>query len=122
MFLLRSFREGKFGQWTLDDLIASPAEVDPTLNQHPMHLIHSPTIVTEISTSDLDSGVSTTVQSFLARQEHERHQRAEGVPTSVTQEKKQLKATKTAERVEKARVRFESRSGVINKAKPRGSR
>lgn len=108
-FFLRAFQEGKFGQWTLDDLLERPGMVvndrDSTDNaaisdeipgdvQHP-HMI-TPATVTPAA--DIDTLVSSRVKFFLAEQAREQARRDEGISESATQEKKKELAKLKAER------------------------
>jgi hypothetical protein len=120
-WFVRRFREGRFGEWTLDELAGrQEVEVQTAVKgegsgsrlvySHPSTEVDGFNPQT-LSPTDFDSQVSTTVANFLSEQRRALALRAEGVPSSVTQEKKQAKARQAAERAEKARIRFEARSG-----------
>lgn len=113
-FFLRSFQEGKFGPWTLDDLLDegpdavvedAPVPVDPPV----------PVLTPASSNETLHALVSSRVKSFLDSQAREQARRAEGIAESATQEKKQERAKVTAERQAKweAKVQRQDRAGAL---------
>lgn len=103
-FFLRAFQEGKFGQWTLDDLLARPGMVDSSVGSTDVTSIPDETpnepLLPHIATSaaEIDTLVSARVKSFLAEQAREQARRDEGISESATQEKKRELAKLKAER------------------------
>jgi hypothetical protein len=110
-FFLRSFQEGKFGQWTLDDLLGDEVcEGDELLvdgaavqtvsedglqTPDPIVSTNPPPIP---SSENLTARVSNRVKSFLDDQARQQARRSEGIAESATQEKKQELAKVKAER------------------------
>lgn len=92
-FFLRSFQEGKFGAWTLDNLLGEEQITDDEQT--------IPTSISPPPASEITGLVSARVRSFLDDQSREQARRAEGIAESATQEKKQERAKTTAERVAK---------------------
>lgn len=108
---MRSFQEGKFGQWTLDDLLgeevlegdellvngsaAQTASDDGRQTPDPIVSISPPLIP---SGENLTARVSNRVKSFLDDQARQQARRSEGIAESATQEKKQELAKVKAER------------------------
>ncbi|KAJ9124204.1 hypothetical protein QFC22_001002 [Naganishia vaughanmartiniae] len=108
-FFLRAFQEGKFGQWTLDDLLERPVTVDSShgladatsISSETLDDIQPPQIViptTVTPAADIDTLVSARVKTFLAEQAREQARRDEGISESATQEKKKELAKLKAER------------------------
>ncbi|KAJ9106165.1 hypothetical protein QFC21_001308 [Naganishia friedmannii] len=108
-FFLRAFQEGKFGQWTLDDLLERPGMVISNLESADTISISSeaendvqppqlPTPATITAAADIDALVSARVKTFLAEQAREQARRDEGISESSTQEKKKELAKLKAER------------------------
>ncbi|KAJ9091201.1 hypothetical protein QFC19_009197 [Naganishia cerealis] len=110
-FLLRAFQEGKFGQWTLDDLLERPGMVDSnndsaeiiatsdqTTNDVMSEDIARATPEIVVPAAGIDTLVSARVKSFLADQARDQARRDEGISESATQEKKKELARLKAER------------------------
>lgn len=83
-YLLRSFIEGKFGSWTLDDVGKTPQQIDKT------------------------------VESFLNAQREEIDNRIKGVPQSKTQERKLDKKKMLDERGAKWEKKKAAQAALIN--------
>ena len=105
-FFLRSFQEGKFGAWTLDNLLAEDEEEEevPHDGQTP------PTPIRPPPASEITSLVSARVRTFLDEQSREQARRAEGIAESATQVKKQERARTTAERAAKWEAKLARRA------------
>lgn len=137
-WLIKAFREGKIGRWTLDDLEshapsrpdelqASPSQLDPLPN--------TPETKDTIAASHtgLTAKVSATVQTFLEHQMTALRASEEGRDMSLAQQKKRDNKAKSEEREAKwrakgipvgvdrrtARARGPGRASFV---KPRGKR
>lgn len=139
-WLIKAFREGKIGRWTLDDLegrsstlaeVPAPDEVKVDTKSG-IAAINSEG-EDQSPASDLNAQVSATVGAFIARQMATLHAAEEGKDMSLAQQKKRENRAKSEEREAKwrakgipvgvnrrtARARGPGRPGF---AKPRGKR
>lgn len=105
-FFLRSFQEGKFGRWTLDDLLGDEVFEDEVPAERasedgrpvPPEAPSSPRPAIPSGDALVAARVSDRVKSFLDDQARQQARRAEGIAESATQEKKQELARAKAER------------------------
>ncbi|WOO84691.1 Mitochondrial ribosome-associated GTPase 1 [Vanrija pseudolonga] len=122
-FLLRAFREGKLGRWTLDDVDGAEAEFiakaspkDESQQMLASTVLHSelglvgsappadPAVSTEARSLSLSSRVSQTVAAFLKTSEHERADAEAGRNLSGNQQKKAVLRAKADHRLAKAKA------------------
>jgi hypothetical protein len=113
-FFLRAFQEGKFGAWTLDNLLAE--------EQIPEEGETIPTIIKPPPASEITGLVSARVRNFLDEQSREQARRSEGIAESATQEKKQERAKTTAERTAKWEAKLARRAAAGGPGKGRLTR
>jgi len=106
-WLIKSFREGKVGRWTLDEL-EHPVIRKVTEEDEVEALLEFPETVTEgrVEGKDtLDARVSKTVATFLAAQSARVHAAEEGKDSSLSQQKKRDNRQKSEEREAKWRAK-----------------
>lgn len=122
-FLLRAFREGKLGRWTLDDVDGAEAEFiakaspkDDAQQMLASAVLHSelglvgsappaePAASTEARCMSLSSRVSQTVAAFLKTSAHERADAEAGRNLSGNQQKKAVIRAKADHRLAKAKA------------------
>jgi hypothetical protein len=84
-YLLKSFGEGKLGRWTLDDLLRYRQTAEEAEGEQ----------------VDINSAVDRTVSLFLQEQADQRMLRLDGVPESLSQEKKKARRAAVEERKKK---------------------
>lgn len=113
-FFLRSFQEGKFGAWTLDNLLAE--------EQIPEEGEGIPKIIKPAPAVEITGLVSARVRNFLDEQAREQARRSEGIAESATQEKKQERAKTTAERTAKWEAKLARRAAAGGPGKGRLTR
>lgn len=109
-FLIKAFREGKIGRWTLDDLetrlppLSYQKDIDPTPGApHVSPGVDQP-IQTQAEMS-LNAKVSATVESFLEEQMAGLRASEEGRDMSAAQQKKRDNKNKAEEREAKWRAK-----------------
>jgi hypothetical protein len=106
-WLIKSFREGKVGRWTLDEL-EYPVTRKVTEEDEVEALLEVPETVSEgeVEGKDtLDARVSKTVATFLAAQSARVHAAEEGKDSSLSQQKKRDNRQKSEEREAKWRAK-----------------
>lgn len=107
-WLIKSFREGKVGRWTLDEL-EHPAKRITTEEEEVEALLEPSAAASEVSETEekdtLDARVSKTVATFLAGQSARLHAAEEGKDTSLSQQKKRDNRQKSEEREAKWRAK-----------------
>lgn len=107
-YLLKSFGEGKLGRWTLDDLVSDPA-LNAIEGEEPVLTDQLAVQEEELS---LTARVDRTVSTYLAAESDRRARRAEGIPESLSQEKKKARKEAVEERKRKWEVKMASAGGV----------
>jgi len=104
-WLIKAFREGKVGRWTLDELehptTPKMTEEDEVESQLESTLPESEAV----AKGTLDAKVSRTVATFLAGQSARLHAAEEGKDTSLSQQKKRDNRQKSEEREAKWRAK-----------------
>jgi hypothetical protein len=107
-WLIKSFREGKVGRWTLDEL-ENPTRRTPTEEEEVEAVLEPTPAASEggaVEEKDtLDARVSKTVATFLAGQAARLHAAEEGKDTSLSQQKKRDNRQKSEEREAKWRAK-----------------
>lgn len=109
-FLIKAFREGKIGRWTLDDLESPPAQTQtqpesPTDTEMLPVTSDSPDPTQTQADMGLNAKVSATVESFLAQQMAGLRASEEGRDMSAAQQKKRDNKSKAEEREAKWRAK-----------------
>jgi len=108
-YLLKSFGEGKLGRWTLDDLISDPARrisgVEETADDTALQSDPAEAL-------SLTASVDRTVSAHLREEEERRSRRADGVPESLSQEKKKARKSAVEERRKKWEAKMANAGGV----------
>lgn len=109
-YLIKAFREGKIGRWTLDDLeTQSPTVSDHDDSQADVGRLSTPTEVDSqpqtAAEMGLNAKVSATVESFLAQQMAGLRASEEGRDMSAAQQKKRDNKNKAEEREAKWRAK-----------------
>ena len=111
-YLLRAFREGKLGRWTLDDLEKGE---QPQEESGILSVIHSslPAGV------EMEAAVNTTVRTFLLRQQILKDERRSNAlhEQSPAQMQKAANKAKNEERIEKLRAKGVDVDGINKQGK-----
>ena len=103
-WLIKTFREGKIGRWTLDELEAPRKRTQPEEDQTESH--HEPRSTEAPEVKDtLDARVSSTVKTFLDGQSARLQASEEGRDASLSQQKKRDNRAKSEEREAKWRAK-----------------
>jgi hypothetical protein len=109
-WLIKAFREGKIGRWTLDEL-EQPTTRRATTDEDEVEAELEPYLVqtAEKESSEvkdtLDARVSKTVKTFLAAQTARLHAVEDGKDSSQSQQKKRDNRAKAEEREAKWRAK-----------------
>jgi hypothetical protein len=115
-YLLRAFREGKLGSWTLDDLEHGEQENTGPQEQSELLSVLQSSVP---AASTLDAAVSTTVRTFLLRQQMLKDERRSNAlyEQSQTQVQKAANKEKVEERKEKLRAKGVDVDGTQRQSK-----
>lgn len=109
-YLIKAFREGKIGRWTLDDLETQSPAIPEEADAHVERSRRSGSTegdqpVQTQAEMGLNAKVSATVESFLAQQMAGLRASEEGRDMSAAQEKKRDNKNKAEEREAKWRAK-----------------
>lgn len=115
-YLLKSFGEGKLGRWTLDDLISNPAAAGRTRsiseNEGVVEGEDSKSPAVPEQELGLTAAVDRTVSTYLREEEERRTRRADGIPESLSQEKKKARKSAVEERKKKWEAKMANAGGI----------
>lgn len=115
-YLLKSFGEGKLGRWTLDDLISNPAAAGRTRsiseNEGVVEGEDSESAAEPEQELGLTAAVDRTVSVYLREEEERRTRRADGIPESLSQEKKKARKSAVEERKKKWEAKMANAGGI----------
>jgi hypothetical protein len=115
-YLLKSFGEGKLGRWTLDDLISDPVAAGRTRsileNEGVVGGEDSESPAVPEQELGLTAAVDRTVSAYLREEEERRTRRADGIPESLSQEKKKARKSAVEERKKKWEAKMANAGGI----------
>jgi hypothetical protein len=115
-YLLKSFGEGKLGRWTLDDLISDPVAAGRTRsileNEGVVEGEDSESPAVPEQELGLTAAVDRTVSTYLREEEERRTRRADGIPESLSQEKKKARKSAVEERKKKWEAKMANAGGI----------